>query len=194
VILPRIDADGLAIETVNVDEVEITVRRVNDRALVFRQIGEGFTAARGEWYWSGGEETPGELGVTVFEGRVGTEGEPNAREVTVLPVAEMIGTLEPGAYYVAIADAAARDRNDRQEPARAARWLIVTDLAFTAYRGETGLEVVVRSLDTAEPAFDVEVQLVSRANEVLATSRTARDGRVTFDAPLMAGPKATRRA
>jgi uncharacterized protein YfaS (alpha-2-macroglobulin family) len=187
VILPRIDADGLAIETVNVDEVEITVRRVNDRALVFRQIGEGFTAARGEWYWTGGEESPGELGVTVFEGRVGTEGEANARQVTVLPVAEMIGTLEPGAYYVAIADAAARDRNDRQEPARAARWLIVTDLAFTAYRGETGLEVVVRSLDTAEPASDVEVQLVSRANEVLATSRSARDGRVTFDAPLMAG-------
>lgn len=187
IILPRVDADGLAIETVNVDEVEVTVRRVNDRALVFRQIGEGYTAGRGEWYWSGGNESPGELGVTVFEGRVGTEGAPNAREITVLPVAEMLGTLQPGAYYVSLRDATAIDQNQRQDPARAARWLIVTDLAFTAYRGETGLDVVVRSLDTAAPVAGVEVQLVSRANEILATARSGRDGRVRFDAPLLAG-------
>ncbi len=187
IILPRIDADGLAIETVNVDEVEVRVTRVNDRALVFRQIGEGFSAGEGEWYWYGGNETPGELGVTVFEGRVGTEGPANAREVTVLPVADMLGTLQPGAYYVSLTDAAAIDQDRREEPARAARWLIVTDLAFSAYRGESGLDVVVRSLDSAAPVSGVDVQLVSRANEVLATARSGRDGRVRFDAPLLNG-------
>ncbi len=187
IILPRIEADGLAIETVNVDDVEVRIRRVNDRALVFRQIGEGYSAARGEWYWTGGNETPGELGTTVFEGRVGTEGEPNARQVTVLPIADMLGTLQSGAYYVSVRDGKAVDREDRLEPARAARWLIVTDLAFTAYRGQSGLDVVVRSLDTAQPVSGVEVQLVSRANEILASSVSGFDGRVRFDAPLMAG-------
>jgi hypothetical protein len=187
IILPRIDADGLAIETVNVDEVAVTVTRVNDRALVFRQIGEGYSAGAGEWYWSGGNETPGELGVSVFEGRVATEGAPNAREVTVLPVADMLGTLQPGAYYVALTDGAALDRGRNSDPARAARWLIVTDLAFTAYRGENGLDVVVRSLDSAVPVSGVDVQLISRANEVLASQRSDREGRVRFEAPLLAG-------
>ena len=185
IILPRIEADGLAIETVNVDEVAVTVRRLTDRAVIFREINEGFEAASGDWYWGGSE--PGELGVTVFEGRVDTDGETNANVTTVLPVADMLGALQPGAYYVELTDAAALDRQDREPPARAGRWLIVTDLAFTAYRGETGLEVVVRSLDTAEPVGGVEVQLIARSNEILATRRSGADGRLTFDGPLLAG-------
>lgn len=185
VILPRIEADGLAIQTVNVDEVAVTVRRLTDRAVIFREINEGFEAAAGDWYW--GDAGPEELGVTVFDGRVSTQGDANASVTTVLPVAEMLGTLQPGAYYVELADAAALDREDREPGARAGRWLIVTDLAFTAYRGETGLDVVVRSLDTAEPVSGVEVQLLARSNEILATRRTGRDGRLQFDAPLLAG-------
>lgn len=185
VILPRIEADGLAIQTVNVDEVAVTVRRLTDRSLIFRDINEGFEAASGQWYWGG--ETPGDLGVTVFDGRVETAGETNASVTTVLPVADMLGTLQPGAYYVELTDAAALDREDYEPAARAGRWLIVTDLAFTAYRGETGLEVVVRSLDTAEPVRGVEVQLIARSNEILATRRTGADGRLSFDAPLLAG-------
>ena len=38
IILPRGDADGLPVETVNVDEVRVTVSRVNDRALAFKSI------------------------------------------------------------------------------------------------------------------------------------------------------------
>ena len=185
IILPRIEADGLAIQTVNVEEVAVTVRRLTDRSLIFRDIDEGFEAAAGDWYWGG--SGPDELGVTVFDGRVATSGDANANVTTVLPVAEMLGTLQPGAYYVELADAAALDREDREPGARAGRWLIVTDLAFTAYRGETGLDVVVRSLDTAEPVSGVEVQLIARSNEILATRRTGRDGRLRFDAPLMAG-------
>ena len=49
VILPREDADGLAIETVNVDRVEVTVYRVNDRALAFKRITEGEEAPQGLW-------------------------------------------------------------------------------------------------------------------------------------------------
>jgi hypothetical protein len=185
IILPRIEADGLAIQTVNVDEVAVTVQRLTDRAVIFRDIDEGFEAAAGSWYWGGSGAD--ELGVTVFEGRVDTDGDTNANVTTVLPIAEMLGTLQPGAYYVELTDAAALDREDREPAARAGRWLIVTDLAFTAYRGETGLEVVVRSLDTAQPVRGVEVQLLARSNEILATRRTDAAGRLTFDGPLLAG-------
>ncbi|MDP1556644.1 MAG: alpha-2-macroglobulin family protein, partial [Hyphomonas sp.] len=43
VILPRENADGLPIETVNVAKVRVTVSRINDRALVFKNINAGTT-------------------------------------------------------------------------------------------------------------------------------------------------------
>ena len=48
VILPRIDAEGVAIETVNVDAVEIVVQRVTDRAIAFREIVSGYAGAEDE--------------------------------------------------------------------------------------------------------------------------------------------------
>ena len=186
IILPRIDADGLGIQTVNVDEVQVVVRRVTDRALVFRSLTSGFRSNQGEYNYQSRDERPNELGVEVWRGRMETPGPLNATVTTVFPVIEAIGTLEPGAYYVEIDDAGAMERNERR-PARAARWLMVTDLAFTAYRGATGLDVTVRSLQTAQPAAGIEVQLVARSNEVLATARTDGNGQVRFDAPLMNG-------
>ncbi|WP_370338247.1 alpha-2-macroglobulin [Parvularcula marina] len=184
VILPRIDADGLALTTVNVDEVEIKVSRVTDRALVFRTISEGYSAGEGE-YGYGGDE-PYELGTQVWKGRIDTAGPTNSTVTSVFPIAEAVGELEPGAYYVEIKDAGALDR-DVNRPAEAARWVLVTDLAFTAYRGKDGLNVTVRSLQSAEPISGVEVQLVARSNEILGTKKTNGSGQVDFSAAMMAG-------
>ncbi|MEX0644747.1 MAG: hypothetical protein WD076_05515, partial [Parvularculaceae bacterium] len=41
VVLPRLEADGLGIETVNVEKIEVTVRRVSDRALARKEIVKG---------------------------------------------------------------------------------------------------------------------------------------------------------
>ncbi|WP_270373846.1 alpha-2-macroglobulin family protein [Marinicauda sp. Alg238-R41] len=187
VILPRIEADGLPIETVNVDEVRVRLTRVDDRALAFRSITSGYSASAGEWEWLPENEEPGEAGVTVWEGRMDTPGPANTAVVTVFPLAETIGTLEPGAYFVEVDDVAGLDDGSYNEPARARRWLIVTDLAFTAYRGDHGLEASVRSLQTAELQRGVEVQLVARSNEVLASETTGSDGHVSFSRALMNG-------
>ncbi|MEQ8404134.1 MAG: alpha-2-macroglobulin [Oceanicaulis sp.] len=192
IILPRIESDGLGIETVNVDAVEVRIHRVTDRALAFKSLTEGFTAGPGEWNWTPDREEPAEMGVEVYRGRMDTQGPANAATTTVLPVAEALGRLQPGAYYVELFDAAALDREGREPGARAARWLIVTDLAFTAYRGEAGIETIIRSLQTARPMAGVEVQLVARSNEILATRTTGADGRVRFPDTLLAGEDGNR--
>ena len=51
----------------------------------------------------------------------------------------------------------------------------------------TGVHVFVRSLGSADPTEAVEVQLVSRANAVLATGTTDAQGYVRFDAGLARG-------
>lgn len=184
VILPRIDADGLALTTVNVDEVEVRISRVVDRALIFRSITVGFSSGEGRYDYSG--DRPYELGTELWTGRVTTAGPTNATKTTVFPIVDAIGELEPGAYYVEIIDAGALDREVRR-PAQAGRWVIVTDLAFTAYRGESGLDATMRSLQTGGPLSNVKIQLVARSNEVLAETTTDSSGHLSFSAALMNG-------
>ena len=56
---------------------------------------------------------------------------------------------------------------------------MVSDLGLTAFTGKGGVQVLVRSLATAEPRSDVEVRLVARNNEVLATKKSDSAGVVS---------------
>ncbi|MGV6819128.1 MAG: alpha-2-macroglobulin family protein [Parvularcula sp.] len=186
IILPRVEADGLAITTVNVSEVEISVTRVNDRALVTRAITEGFEVGPDDYWYEYGDDTPGEYGTEIWSGTMSTEGPTNGTVTTVFPFAEVVGDIEPGAYYVRVSDATPARENDRRV-ARTARWIISTDLALTTYRGANGADVTVRSLQTATPVGGTTVQLIARSNEVLKEVRTPANGMVHFDAPILNG-------
>ncbi|HBN93945.1 MULTISPECIES: alpha-2-macroglobulin family protein [unclassified Hyphomonas] len=186
VILPREDADGLPIETVNVDEVEVTVSRVNDRALAFKSITEGQTNAQGRYAYTWGEDNPEDVQEILFKGRMDVASEQNAPVVSVFPLQDVVGPLEPGAYYVSVKDAADLDSAE-QPPASSSRWIMMTDLAITAYEGGNGLDVTLRSLQDGRPVPDTTVQLVARNNDILAEGRTNEVGRVAFDAPITNG-------
>src|SRR5689334_2290177 len=49
VILPRVEADGLGLETVNVDKVKVAVSRITDRSLAFKTISAGFSSSQGSY-------------------------------------------------------------------------------------------------------------------------------------------------
>lgn len=186
IILPRIDADGLALETVNVETVRIRLLRINDRALAFRSMTSGFSAGQGEYNWLSGDEDPTAVSEVIWQGEMDTPGPANTAVTTVFPIAGTIGRLEPGAYFIEVNDAAELSSGDG-EPARARRWLMITDLAFTAYRGESGLDFVLRSLQTALPVARARIDLIAANNEILASATTGRDGRARFDAPMVRG-------
>lgn len=186
VILPRENADGLPIETVNVDKIRVTVSRINDRALVFKNINKGTTTSQGQWSYLWGEDSPEDVGEQLFTGMMDIASAPNAPVVTVFPLQDVVGPMKPGAYFVNIEDAA--DLIDGEGPAASSgRWILLTDLALTAYRGEHGLDVTVRSLKDGKTLRGATVQLLAANNTVLAEAKPNGEGRVTFDAPLMNG-------
>ncbi|KCZ90663.1 alpha-2-macroglobulin family protein [Hyphomonas johnsonii] len=186
VILPREDADGLPIETVNVDKVKITVSRINDRALAFKSISEGETSAQGRYSYSWGEDDPSDVEAEIWSGTMEVPSEQNAPVISVFPLQDVIGTLEPGAYYVRVTDAAELNAAEGP-PASSSRWIMLTDLAITAYEGENGLDVTLRSLQDGKPVPDTDVQLVAMNNEILAETRSNEQGRVAFDKPIISG-------
>lgn len=186
VILPRADADGLPIETVNVDRVRIRVSRVNDRALANKTIDKGETAEQGRRAYVWGARNADDVSTEVWSGTMPVSRAQNTPVVTVFPLADVIGDLDYGAYSVSIEDA--RDLGQGSGPAASAvRWIMVTDMALTAYRGEHGIDVTLRSLQTGLAMAGTKVQLVAGNNDVLAEALTTTDGRVRFDKPLTAG-------
>ena len=61
---------------------------------------------------------------------------------------------------------------DNNYDSLATQWFIVSDLGLTAFSGNDGIHVFVNSLATTQPKSGIELRLVSRGNEVLATRKT----------------------
>ena len=94
-------------------------------------------------------------------------------------VAQTAGVLTPLARQADVAGAP-RDEFD----SLATQWFVVSDLGLTAFSGNDGIHAFVHSLDTTQPKDAVEVRLLSRGNEVLASKRTGDTGHVQFEPNL----------
>jgi uncharacterized protein YfaS (alpha-2-macroglobulin family) len=113
----------------------------------------------------------------------------NKEVVTDFPIFEAAGKLEPGVYVVTARPWKGSDKNasDDNSGNLATQWLVVSDLGLATLSGEDGLHALVRSLATAAPLGGVEVKLIARNNEVLASKSTDAEGRVDFDPGLTRG-------
>ena len=116
----------------------------------------------------------------------------NKDVVTDFPVLEAVGKLDPGVYVSPPSPGKTPARppktegDDGKRPL-ATQWLVVSDLGLTALSGEDGVHAIVHSLATAAPLAGVEVKLIARNNEILATKTTGADGRIDFDPGLSRG-------
>ncbi len=186
VILPRVEADGLALETVNVDKVKVQVSRITDRSLAFKTISAGFSSSQGGYGYMDYNSEVYDLAEPVWKGEIDTPGSPNAATMTVFPIAKAIPRLQPGAYFVELSqiDASGKEPNDA---ARAKRWLVITDLALTTFTGNNGMSATVRSIQSAKPMRNVKMELIARNNEILARGESDGNGHVKFNGPIMKG-------
>jgi len=201
VILPREDADGIGIETVNVARVNVEVWRVVDRNLVRRSISAPDPTAEGEYAGDYGVDSARGEGRLIWKGQIAVRGRAGERVTSVFPLGAVLKDLQPGGYLIKVKDASGprdlkkdgdSDEYDANPPAQARRWVMFTDMALTAYDGSEGLDVVVRSLKTAKTQPGLRVALVAKNGEDLASGRTDAMGRVRFDRPLLEGEDAAR--
>ncbi len=180
-VLPRTGQRGIPVLSVNTGAVLLAVYRIGDRNLLDTLLGYDFqrnispyetrriTDARGARVWSGEMTVVPKL---------------NAEVATAFPVDQALGELKPGVYVMtAVPKEAVTNDYDQQ----ASQWFIVSDLGLTAYSGHDGIDVFIHSLASAEPSGSVEVRLVARNNEVLATKPTDKNGFVHFEAGLARG-------
>ena len=120
----------------------------------------------------------------MWSGELTVEQKLNTEVTTAFPVDRGARDLRPGVYVMT---AAPKEVVTDDYDQLATQWFIVSDLGLTAYSGQDGIDVFIHSLATAEPRGSVEVRLIARNNEVLATKPTDRNGFVHFEAGLARG-------
>lgn len=199
-VLPRQGATGLAIETINLDKVDVHVFRLGERALPLKkgEIASGEAISRYTLRYASSGLT------LVWRGSMDVERKANQRVITAFPIAEAVKERKPGAYVVAVskpgsftfsgaAEAEAdgdyeyEDSSEDYRSPFAARLIIETDIALTTYQGRDGLTVFARSLETAKPIPGLDLGLFAQSNEELSRQKTDGQGKVTFAAGLLRG-------
>ncbi len=183
IILPRISATGVAIESVNVSKLEVKIQRVGDRIIARQDPDSGSEVAENN-YGNLNWRVPSDVREEIWSGTLDVTPNTNQLVTSVLPINELVGTLAPGAYII---EASREHQASEHRPAKAWRWIIVTDLALTTYQSAAGLDVTVRSIQTAEQMSGIRVDLIARNNEVLASQESDGQGHTHFDAALLAG-------
>ncbi|HKM88283.1 MAG TPA: alpha-2-macroglobulin [Xanthobacteraceae bacterium] len=188
-VLPRTGQRGIPVISVNTHAIAIEIYRVSDRNLVDTIEGAGY--GRGDFQRSLDRYDVDRLkdsrGVAVWNGELNVDTSPlNADVTTAFPVDQAVGDLKPG-VYVMVAQPQELKNVDGDYGSLATQWFIVSDLGLTAFSGNDGIHAFVNSLATTDAKNGIEVRLVSRSNEVLATRRTDASGHVQFEAGLASG-------
>ncbi|MDZ7627767.1 MAG: alpha-2-macroglobulin [Parvularculaceae bacterium] len=185
VVLPRLEADGLGLETVNVSKMNISVYRVSDRSIARKTIGRGESSPEEDYFYVWDEENGEDVGVKVFDKDLPIKKIENEAVTTVFPLGAALPNLAPGAYYIKLKDVSTGA--DKYRVAQAYRWVMFTDIAMTSYSSGEGIDVFARSIASGKPLNGVRLELVASNNDVLARATTSQDGRARFDKAAVNG-------
>ncbi len=188
-VLPRTGQNGIPIISVNTRSVAVNIYRVSDRNLIDEIAGVGY--GRGEFQTGLSrydlDQLKNSRGSQVWTGEMSVAAAPLNQEVTTdFPVDQALGKLKPGVYVMAAQPKELKDLSNSYD-SLATQWFIVSDLGLTAFSGNDGVHVFVNSLATTAPKDGIDVRLISRSNEVLATRKTDSSGQAQFEASLTSG-------
>lgn len=179
-VLPRGADVALPVQTVNLDSLDLTLRRVDDRNLL-RSIQNGFFGNRlSQW---DREQFAGEVGEQVWQGQGVVQNSLNADMTTRLPMGDIVADLAPGLYALS----ASVPGVDGYDDPGATQWFVLSDLGVTTLSGTDGLHVLVRGLGDAAPREGLTTTLIARSNRVLDTATTDAMGLASFAPGLMRG-------
>jgi len=181
-VLPRTGQRGIPVVSVNTPKLAVQIYRIGDRNLIDTVIGRDFQR---NLYGYDLERLQSQRGTKVWEGELKVEPTLNADVTTAFPIGEAVGDLQPGVYVMAAQPAGPKGEDNYEEVAT--QWFIVSDLGLAAVSGGDGIAVFVNSLATTEFKGGVEVRLLARNNDVLATKTTDAAGSAKFEAGFARG-------
>ncbi len=179
-VLPRSDLAALPVETVNLSEVQLTLRRVSDRNLLRSMQEDMFARPLSQWQE---EYFADAMAEDVWTGTAEVQSDLNRDMTTRLPLDQALADQPAGIYALSARIPGA----DPYDNPGATQWFVLSDLGLSTMRGADGLHVQVQGLTDAAPKEGVELTLISRANAVLARVASDATGYARFEPGLIRG-------
>lgn len=179
-VLPKSADAALPVETVNLDEVNLTLLRVSDRNLL-RTIQEDYFGRPLQYYDI--EYAGDQLAEEVWTGIGEVQNSLNQTMTTRLPLGDTLSDQPPGIYSLT----ARVPGVDLYDDAGATQWFVLSDLGLTTLKGADGLHVFVKALGNATAVEGVELTLLSKSNRELGRMTTDAMGHAVFEAGLVRG-------
>ena len=189
IILPRDNAAGVPVTTVNIDRLTVKIIRVGDRLL--SQIETGLVDQTTLYSWDS-KQLENNQGALVWQGSMAVDAVKNDSVVTLIPIRDLLKNRKPGAYVLIVQDAAKKPANEEEYSSEqmAMQWVVDSDIALTSFTSANaasgaGLSVFARSYNRAAALSGVRMTLIARNNNQLASVATDGNGRADFDAGLL---------
>jgi uncharacterized protein YfaS (alpha-2-macroglobulin family) len=188
IILPRDNAAGVPVTTVNIDKLNVKIIRVGDRLL--SQIETG-TVDQTQLYGWDQKQLENNQGTVVWQGAMAVDNVKNDSVVTLIPIHDLLKGRKPGAYVLVATDAAKKPASEEDYGEQMAmQWVVDSDIALTTFTSAnaatgSGLTVFARSYNRATPIAGVKLTLIAHNNNELASVTTDGNGRADFDAGLL---------
>ena len=179
-VLPRSAQAALPVETVNVDTLDLKLRRVSDRNLV-RAIRESYFGKPLSTYED--QQFSSDLAEEIWTGKGDVQNTLNADMTTRLPMGDVLAGETAGIYALS----ASVPGQDPYDYPAATQWFVLSDLGLSTWVGVDGMQVSVRRLADTAPRSGVKLTLISRANAVLGEVTSDADGFAAFPAGLTRG-------
>ena len=179
-ILPASGDAAVPVVAVNTSKLDLILYSVTDRNIL-RTMQDRYFGRPIERYDVQTFRT--EVATEIWRGTGEVETELNQDVTTRLPVAGIVGDMQPGVYALQASIPGA----DPYDVPPATQWFVISDLGVTTFEGTDGLHVVARALSDVSAVEGAEVTLISRGNTPLETVQTDADGYAKFDPGLIRG-------
>lgn len=165
--LQRSGRMNVGIESVNIDELELSVEKVYQNNLAyFLNRNSPYSDYFSSWDLK-------YIGKHIEYKDINIDAEKNEKKITEVDMSEYFSRGRKGIYVLQLWEP---DRHWRKK----IKWVIITDLGIVAKVSGQELRVYINSLKDLKPVKDVEVKLLSRNNQVLLEGVTDSKGRAVF--------------
>lgn len=173
-IYPKQETIHLPIRTINIDKAQATLYRIPDRGIVRHMrdlMSRSYELSSTEKMFSTTLD---------FDGKT----KPNQTITKNLDVTKIIPELKPGIYVLEVRQKGVLEYYNSEV---SDQWFIVTDIGLTTFHSDQALLVHARSFSNAKALKNIQLELVSADNDILATATTDEDGFAEFSKELLNG-------
>lgn len=164
-LLPIELAQGLPVQSLNVNEVDVDFFRLHDASIprfITRHDSSGFSV------WDNDDLQA--MGQLVYSGRFDLQSEDNVQQRSLLPVNDIDALQSPGVYFAVMRQAG---NFTYTQPATL---FTLSDIGLSAHRSQQTLDLFTLGIANGKSLAGVNIQLLNAKGKLLAEGKTDRNG------------------